>query len=86
MAVKKVSSGSQLVSALFTTLLAPVVASVVAAMIKEDLAVDRLELPRPSAQQTVVRFQAPTTPTVMLLPPVPADSRRATQDEYGPSR
>jgi hypothetical protein len=87
MAVRKVSPVTQLVSAIFTTLLAPIVASVVSAMIKDDMNnAAHIETFPPAAHQTVVRFQAPTTPAVTLLPPVPGDSSRRTQDEFGPSR
>jgi hypothetical protein len=87
MAVRKVSPVAQLVSAICTTLLAPIVASVVSAMIKDDMNnAAHIEPFPPAAHQTVVRFQAPAAPAVMLLPPVPGDPSRRTQDEFGPSR
>jgi hypothetical protein len=87
MAARKVSPVAQLVSAIFTTLLAPIVASVVSAMIKDDMNnAAHIEPFPPAAHQTVARFQTPTTPVVTLLPPVPGDSSRRTQDEFGPSR
>lgn len=87
MAVRKVSPVTQLVTAIFTTLLAPIVASVVSAMIKDDMNnAAHIEPFPPAAHQTVVRFQAPTSPAVTLLPPVAGDSSRRTQDEFGPSR
>ena len=87
MAAKKARPSTQLISAIFTTLLAPIVASVVSGMIKDDMNTAAHIEPFPSpAHQTVVRFQAPTPPAVTLLPPVPADSRQTAGDEFGPSR
>ena len=85
MAVRKVSPVAQLVSAIFTTLLAPIVASIVSATIKDDMNnAAHIEPFPPAAHQTVVRFQAAAAPVVTLLPPVPGDPRGGPRTSLAP--
>jgi hypothetical protein len=85
MAARKSTGLSGVLSALFTTLLAPIVASVAASLIKEDIGAAGTEERQPVPRQVTVRYVPPTMP-VTLLPPVSASAPLLSPDNEDGSR
>jgi hypothetical protein len=85
MAAKKSTARSGLLSVIFTSLFAPIVASVVAGLIKDDMTVPNVEEHRPAPQQITARYTPPHSPPATLLPPTSA-SAQSMRDEFSQSR
>jgi len=85
MAAKKPTGRSGLLSVIFTSLFAPIIASVVAGLIKDDMTVPAVEEHRPVPQQITARYATPHIPPATLLPPT-SGSPQPMRDESGTAR
>ena len=85
MAAKKPTGRSGLLSVIFTSLFAPIIASVVAGLIKDDITVPAVEEHRPLPQHVTARYTPPHVPPATLLPPT-SGSTQAMRDESGTAR
>jgi hypothetical protein len=76
MAARRSNSRSGLLSVIFTTLLAPIIASVIAGLIKDDMNAPIPDGRRLTPPPVVARY----TPAATLLPPVNAAPRESMRD------
>jgi hypothetical protein len=86
MAARRSNGQSGILSVVFTTLFAPIIASVVAGLIKDDMVVSNIDERRPVSQPVVSRYAPANVPAVMLLAPINAKPNEPAQDNFGPSR